>query len=371
MKPTYSRYKLFYTCLFYTALLALGRVPQAQAFEWYNITIPVSASLTVGSLKNTDYFLRTRTLNALSLEALPNYPLGNIRVGPHFEYSYQSQLRNVTSILETNLKGHVLTAGLGARSWLTNRIYAQIAIDIAGKYYLGQATEVGNRAYFKDLLAGYRLKLGYRFLNRVTRLTADFDASYLRFRKVENLVTEFSQTKQFMAGIGFTYRFGPWDPPAPKPVEKASPTPENVMEITIPDTSFELNSDILIPSSIPTLKAFAEVLRNAGQDQIQVEGFTDSSGTAEKNSALSQGRADAVKAYFIENGVDVALISAKGFGSLNPVASNATSEGRARNRRVQVRLVHAVSKANNEENSVEESRVPPPPVDQKSEEESP
>jgi OOP family OmpA-OmpF porin len=66
-----------------------------------------------------------------------------------------------------------------------------------------------------------------------------------------------------------------------------------------------------------------------------VQGFTDSIGTEEYNLGLSQRRADAVRNYLVEKGVDPKIITAKGYGESNPVASNDTKEGRALNRRVE------------------------------------
>jgi OOP family OmpA-OmpF porin len=69
--------------------------------------------------------------------------------------------------------------------------------------------------------------------------------------------------------------------------------------------------------------------------RVEVQGFTDSIGTEEYNQGLSERRADAVRNYLVERGVDPKIISSKGYGESNPVASNDTKEGRALNRRVE------------------------------------
>lgn len=68
--------------------------------------------------------------------------------------------------------------------------------------------------------------------------------------------------------------------------------------------------------------------------KVTIEGHTDSRGNEAKNKALSQKRADAVKAEVVKAGVDAARLTAEGFGSAKPVADNKTEEGRAKNRRV-------------------------------------
>lgn len=70
--------------------------------------------------------------------------------------------------------------------------------------------------------------------------------------------------------------------------------------------------------------------------RIEVQGHTDSVGTADYNQALSQRRAISVKQYFVEKGIAASRLSASGYGLTQPVDSNATGDGRARNRRVQL-----------------------------------
>ena len=69
--------------------------------------------------------------------------------------------------------------------------------------------------------------------------------------------------------------------------------------------------------------------------RIEIAGFTDSVGNPEANLALSAKRAEAVLAALVRDGLDPSLLSAKGFGEANPVASNDTAEGRAKNRRIE------------------------------------
>ena len=71
---------------------------------------------------------------------------------------------------------------------------------------------------------------------------------------------------------------------------------------------------------------------------IEIDGYTDNSGSDEKNIPLSQRRADAVRKSLVDAGVAPAALVAKGFGSANPVASNDSVEGRFRNRRIEYRV---------------------------------
>jgi outer membrane protein OmpA-like peptidoglycan-associated protein len=70
--------------------------------------------------------------------------------------------------------------------------------------------------------------------------------------------------------------------------------------------------------------------------KLSVEGYTDSIGSDEVNQTLSQKRADTVRDYLVQQGVDASSITATGFGKSNPVASNDTDQGRQQNRRVEI-----------------------------------
>ena len=70
--------------------------------------------------------------------------------------------------------------------------------------------------------------------------------------------------------------------------------------------------------------------------RIAVTGHTDSSGSAQRNLQLSASRADAVRTYLISLGIEAERVSARGAGSTQPIASNATAAGRERNRRIEI-----------------------------------
>lgn len=99
---------------------------------------------------------------------------------------------------------------------------------------------------------------------------------------------------------------------------------------------FEVASDVLLPASIPTLEQVVQVLRQAPQLSVKIEGHTDSQGEAKANRVLSERRAQAVVAWLGQHGVSRERMSAAGFGPDKPLATNETAEGRAQNRRVAI-----------------------------------
>ena len=89
------------------------------------------------------------------------------------------------------------------------------------------------------------------------------------------------------------------------------------------------------------LKEFAQHIKNMPKGTIvSIYGYTDSSGNAAKNKELSSKRAFAVRKALIAEGLEKRYVRAYGKGSANPVADNATAEGRAQNRRIEAVIRH-------------------------------
>lgn len=89
------------------------------------------------------------------------------------------------------------------------------------------------------------------------------------------------------------------------------------------------------PACDKTMTAIAAIMTDYPGFHVQVDGHTDNVGKPEANMKLSQDRADAVVKYLVEKkGVDAKRLSAKGFGDTQPIASNKTKAGQAKNRRV-------------------------------------
>jgi outer membrane protein OmpA-like peptidoglycan-associated protein len=111
-------------------------------------------------------------------------------------------------------------------------------------------------------------------------------------------------------------------------------------------TVVSLSGSLLFPSNKATLTSAAqarlrevsEALMSAPDRQINIEGFTDSRGSDERNMALSQQRADAVRRYLVSRGLPSDRIQAEGKGESQPIASNDDPDGRANNRRVEIVL---------------------------------
>jgi len=107
--------------------------------------------------------------------------------------------------------------------------------------------------------------------------------------------------------------------------------------ITLPGgVLFASGRSELLGSAQGKLDQIAGALVDEEGHKITVEGYTDSRGSNDMNQDLSQRRAESVRDYLVSHGVNANQIKAQGFGKSNPVASNASAEGRANNRRVEI-----------------------------------
>jgi len=104
------------------------------------------------------------------------------------------------------------------------------------------------------------------------------------------------------------------------------------------DINFNNNSAVVLPSSNARLDKYADFLKAHTNYSAKIVGYTDSRGSESYNKKLSQRRATAVMKALIARGVTPNQLSASGMGEANPVADNATAEGRAQNRRIEAEL---------------------------------
>lgn len=102
---------------------------------------------------------------------------------------------------------------------------------------------------------------------------------------------------------------------------------------------FDINKTDIKPAAITNLDNLATSLLNNPQTKVQIDGYTDNTGSAEYNLSLSDRRANAVKSYLMNKGVDASRMASVGYGITHPAADNSTEEGRAKNRRVDIGIM--------------------------------
>jgi outer membrane protein OmpA-like peptidoglycan-associated protein len=113
-------------------------------------------------------------------------------------------------------------------------------------------------------------------------------------------------------------------------VEKVNKAAKNIF--------FATGSSKLLAKSFKSLNDVVQILKDNPTYKIDVDGYTDNTGKEDKNQVLSEKRAESVKTYLISKGIDENKITATGHGINNPIADNKTAAGRAKNRRVEMKL---------------------------------
>ena len=117
-------------------------------------------------------------------------------------------------------------------------------------------------------------------------------------------------------------------------------TGEGEIKLTAPENiTFDTNSYVVKPQFRKTLDSVATVLNTYPDSTIVVSRHTDTTGTDAINNPLSVNRASSVASYLESQGISTSRITSRGYGSKQPIASNATEAGRAQNRRVEIAII--------------------------------
>ena len=103
--------------------------------------------------------------------------------------------------------------------------------------------------------------------------------------------------------------------------------------------TFDTSSSSLKPSFTDVLNSVVEVVKEFDKTLLQINGYTDSTGSFEYNQNLSEQRAESVARFFLNSGVAASRVRTAGMGPRDPIASNDTAAGRSQNRRVELSLI--------------------------------
>jgi outer membrane protein OmpA-like peptidoglycan-associated protein len=120
---------------------------------------------------------------------------------------------------------------------------------------------------------------------------------------------------------------------------KPKPKPVVVEIISLKGVNFKHDSAELTPKSMAILDEAVTTLTRRSDINIEVAAHTDSDGTDAYNLGLSDRRAASVRGYLVSHGIDEGRLTSRGYGEGQPIASNATKEGKAQNRRVELRVM--------------------------------
>lgn len=266
----------------------------------------------------------------------------------------------------------------------SKHISAELGIDILGEH----ETNFSNGYFSEAKLAAYTLAPKVNLpINEKLEAFAKLGAAYMIYGDDKDFVPtgslglEYALTESFKAraeyqryqdmsddivkdmdadffAIGVTYLFGGASAMAateaavePRPVEEVQPeAPQPVVEEAKPvwvtkfsnqqydQELFATGSSKLSERGKQHLAPLAEVLIKYPDAEANIVGHTDSTGSEKVNQRISEQRAQAVADYLVEQGVKAEQLTVRGVGESQPIASNDTAEGRAKNRRVEVTI---------------------------------
>ncbi|MBL8786150.1 MAG: OmpA family protein [Deltaproteobacteria bacterium] len=131
-------------------------------------------------------------------------------------------------------------------------------------------------------------------------------------------------------------------PDQPGVAEEAGCLPKAILKKfsgSVKGINFETGSAKIKKSSFKLLDEAVALFKQYGNLRVEISGHTDDQGPDDMNLKLSQDRAEAVRAYLVEKGLDVARFGALGYGETRPVATNKTGAGRAQNRRIEFKIM--------------------------------
>jgi OOP family OmpA-OmpF porin len=286
--------------------------------EDYRDTLPamVQGIAGMGNVTSELEYLPPIDIDAPDVVAAPltiNWSGGSVTIVG--EVSSEANRDLLVATLEDLFAGHVTADGLtvkegapGERDWISS------AIGII---------EIG----------GTTLPEGKVFINpseRILQMTGEYETRQERADAEEDVQALVDATTfDFVDGLSI-----PEPPPfTPEDVEDLQASIDDLIEGKV--VEFELDSDRLTPAGVALLDEVLAALEQFPNVPIEIAGHTDNQGTEEDNLDLSERRAQAAFDYLVSKGQDPARFVVKGYGEEFPVASNETSDGRARNRRIE------------------------------------
>ena len=126
--------------------------------------------------------------------------------------------------------------------------------------------------------------------------------------------------------------------PPPPPPPPPPPAPKVERTIILDDVLFDFDKSAIKPEAAQILDRLVAFMNENRSSKVSLSGHTDSIGTEAYNLKLSDRRWMSVRDYVVKEGVDSSRVSGQGFGESKPIASNATAEGQAKNRRVEIKV---------------------------------
>ena len=127
-------------------------------------------------------------------------------------------------------------------------------------------------------------------------------------------------------------------PPPPPPKPEPKPAPKVERTIILDDVLFDFDRSTVKPEAASILDRLVAFMNENKDKKVSLSGHTDNVGSEAYNQKLSERRVSSVQDYVVKKGVEGSRVSGQGFGESKPIADNKTREGRAKNRRVEIKV---------------------------------
>ena len=210
-------------------------------------------------------------------------------------------------------------------------------LEFYGDWQVGVLTGLHSGSAITDTSWGFMTGGGLNYaLNDNVSLGA-----FGRWQRWYQRVHMIGDVRMATAGVELMLQQSPPPPPPPPapPVAQAPPPPPPPAakrKIVLRGVNFDFNKYNIRPDAVPILEQACRTLKDDPSINVQCQGYTDAIGSDQYNLRLSDRRANAVREWLAKCGIPASRLTARGFGKSNPVASNATAEGRAQNRRTEL-----------------------------------
>lgn len=294
-------------------------------YAWKGLEFSVSTKQLIETRSNFNYpqldgyGLRRHYMGYLGYNFLLNK---NLSLTPSVLYKNVANVNQLDFNVDVNYNDFIY-GGLGYRTEVG--LIARIGVNIRKMFYIGYAYETPMQNLVKSSSGSHEIGVGIKLCRKKKEDLAAVDPIHAdTIRVIEKIVDTLVVEKVDTVFI---------EKPSNDDVRQAMLRASDHLE-------FEHDKAIILKESFGDLESLTNLLLIRKELKVSLEGHTDSDGTEEYNMRLSRDRVEAVKDFFVANGIDPSRIKTAYFGESRPVADNSTDEGKARNRRVDMEILN-------------------------------